>query len=345
MTWVVGGALTVTTLAVTVAYWVASTHKEKPAILPQSVPIDVHQQVSGYTFTRSDEGRRVFTVHAARTMSFKQGGSTVLDDVVVELFGRTGNRRDVMRTQRCNYNSQNGDLFSSGPVQIELNAQPEKVPVADLKGRQTVYLETSKVSYRHEGSLVMSDQEVRFRMGPTSGTAQGMAYATRDGWLELEKDVVMELHPRDGAASESPLRLIASRLRYNKLSRQIVLWGPVQAVQGVRTVSAGSGNVFLNEANRVTHVALEGSVKASEASAERLVELSADRAQGDIDPESGALSHLSADGNVAGQSRGRGSRVDWWRKKSNSVLPVFPPNLKWGMLRETYDSWLNLHLP
>ena len=126
MTWVVGGALTVTALAVSVAYWVASTHKEKPVILPQSVPIDVHQQLSGYTFTRSDGGRRVFTVHAARTVSFKQGGTTVLDDVLVELFGRTGNRRDIMRTQRCDYNSQNGDLFSSGPVQIELNAQAEK---------------------------------------------------------------------------------------------------------------------------------------------------------------------------------------------------------------------------
>ena len=330
ITWVVGGALTVTTLVVSVAYWVASTHKEKPAILPQSVPIDVHQQLSGYTFTRSDEGRRVFTVHAARTVSFKQGGTTVLDDVLVELFGRTGNRRDIMRTQRCDYNSQNGDLFSSGPVQIELNAQAENIPAAGLKGRQTVYLETSKVSYRHEGSLVMSDQEVRFRIGPASGTAQGMAYATRDGWLELEKDVVMELHPHNGAALDSPLRLTASRLRYDKLSRQIMLWGPIQAMQGGRTVSADSGKVFLNEGNRVTRADLEGSVKASESSAERLVELSADRAQGDLDPVSGALGHLSADGNVAGQSQEKGSSSRLVAERVELSLAGVPAKLQSG---------------
>jgi lipopolysaccharide export system protein LptA len=327
---VLGGALTVMALAVSVAYWVATRHKEKPVVLPQSVPIDVHQQLSGYTFTRSDEGRRVFTIHAARTVSFKQGGTTVLEDVLVELFSRTGKRHDLMRTQRCNYNSQNGDLSTSGPVHIELNAEAEKAPAAGLKGRQTVYLETSKVSYRHEGSLVTSDQAVRFRIGPASGTSQGMAYATRDGSLELEKDVVMELLPHNGDASGPPMWLTASRLRYEKLTRQVTLWGPVRVVQGERNVSAGSGKVFLNEADRVTRVNLEGSVKASESSAQRLVELSADRAQGDFDPVSKALRHLSAQGNVAGQSQEKGSASRLLAERVELSLAGVPAKLQSG---------------
>jgi lipopolysaccharide export system protein LptA len=327
---VVGGALTVTVLVVSVAYWVATTHKEKPVVLPQSVPIDVHQQVSGYTFTHSDGDRRVFTVHAARTVSFKQGGTTVLEEVLVELFGQTGKRRDIMRTQRCDYNSQNGDLFTSGPVHIELNAEADRAPAAGLKGTQTVYLETSKVSYQHEGSLVMSDQEVRFRIGPASGTSQGMVYATRDGSLELEKDVVMELQSPNGHASDPPMGLTASHLRYEKLSRQITLWGPIRVTRGERNVSAGSGKVFLNEANRVTRVDLEGSVKASESSAARLVELSADRAQGDFDPESTALRHLSARGNVAGQSREKGSASRLLAEKVELNLAGIPAKLQSG---------------
>ena len=51
--------MTVTTLVVSVAYWVATTHKEKPMVLPQSVPIDVHQQLSGYTFTHTPVPVRV----------------------------------------------------------------------------------------------------------------------------------------------------------------------------------------------------------------------------------------------------------------------------------------------
>jgi lipopolysaccharide export system protein LptA len=322
--------LAITVLVVSVAYWVASSHKEKPVVLPQSVPIDVHQQLSGYTFTHSDGDRRVFTVHAARTVSFKQGGTTVLEDVLVELFGRTGNRRDIMRTQRCDYNSQNGDLFSSGPVHIELNAEADKMPAEGLKGKQTVYLETSKVSYQHEGSQVVSDQEVRFHTGLASGTSQGMVYATRDGSLELEKDVVVQLQPRIDHASDPALRLTASRLRYDKLRRQIMLWGPIRVTQGERNVSADSGKVFLNEASRVTRVDLEGSVKALESSAARLVELSADRAQGDFDPESTALRHLSAQGNVAGPTREKGSSSRLMAEKVELDLAGIPAKLESG---------------
>jgi lipopolysaccharide export system protein LptA len=330
MTWVVGGALTVTALAVSGAYWVANRHKERLGGFPQSIPIDVHQQLSGYTFTHSDGDRRVFTIHAARTVSFKQGATTVLQDVLVELFGQTGKRRDIMRTQRCDYNSQNGDFFSSGPVHIELNAEADKVPAGGLKGSRTVYLETSRVSYQHEKSLVVSDEAVRFRIGPASGTSQGMAYATRDGSLELEKDVVMELLPHNGQASGPPMGLTASHLRYEKRSRQITLWGPIRVTQGERNVAAGSSEVFLNEANQVTRVDLEGSVKASESSAERLVEISADRAQGDFDPASRALRHLSAQGNVAGQSRGKGSASRLLAERVELSFAGIPAKLQSG---------------
>jgi lipopolysaccharide export system protein LptA len=330
MTWLVGGALTVTALAVSGTYWVATRHKEKPVVLPQNVPIDIHQQLSGYTVTHSDGDRRVYTVHAARTVSFKQGGTTVLQDVLVELFGRTGKRRDIMRTERCNYNSQNGDLFTSGPVHIELNSGNEMAPAAGSKGNQTVFLETSEVSYRHENSLVTSHQLVRFRIGPASGTSRGMVYATKDGSLELVNDVTMELLPRNGHASGPPMELSAGRLRYEKPTRQITLWGPIRITQEDRKVSAEGGQVFLDEANRVTRVDMEGGVKASESSLRRQVDLSADRAQGDFDPASRALRHLSAQGNVVGQSRAKGNVSQLQAERVDLNLAGVPAKLQSG---------------
>ena len=330
MAWLVGGALTVTALAVGGTYWVATRHKEKPVLLPQDVPIDIHQQLSGYTVTHSDGDRRVYTVHAARTISFKQGGNTVLDDVLVELFGRTGKRSDIMRTQQCEYNSQDGDLFSSGPVHIELNSEAEKTPAERLKGSRTVYLDTSKVSYQHEKSLVTTEEAVRFRVGQASGTARGMVYATKDGSLELEKDVSVDLPPRSAPASGPALELTASRLRYEKPSRQITLWGPIQVTQGERKVSADNGKVFLDAVNRVTRVDLEGSVKASESSAARQVELSADRAEGDFDAVSRALRHLSAQGNVTGKTSNKGSASHLLAGRVDLTLAGVPAKVQSG---------------
>ena len=305
-TWMVGGALTLATLGVSTAYWFSTRHKEKAVVLPESVPRDVNQQLSGYTATHSDGDRRVFTVHAARTVSFTQGGAMVLEDVLVELFGRTGNRHDIMRTERCDYDTQNNDLTTSGPVHIELNAGAEKAPAGGFKGKQTIYLDTSKVSYQHEESQMTSDQAVSFRVGPATGSALGMVYGTRDGSLELEKDVVIEVPPAQGAPGPTT-KITASRLRYEKPSGHVSLSGPIQVTQGEHRVSASGGKVFLNEANKVTRVALEGSVKAEESSPARVSELSADRAEGQFDPATTALRHLLAQGNVTGQSHDKNS--------------------------------------
>jgi len=244
--------LAITVLVVSVAYWVASSHKEKPVVLPQSVPIDVINSFRGTrSHTRTETGVFSLSMRLARCPSSRE------ELQFLKMCWWSCSAEPVIAATSCAPNGATTTarmvtFFSSGPVHIELNAEADKMPAEGLKGKQTVYLETSKVSYQHEGSQVVSDQEVRFHTGLASGTSQGMVYATRDGSLELEKDVVVQLQPRIDHASDPALRLTASRLRYDKLRRQIMLWGPIRVTQGERNVSADSGKVFLNEASRVT---------------------------------------------------------------------------------------------
>ena len=85
-----GGGISLTALAVGLTYWMGSTRHTPPAhTLPSPAP-DVNQQLSGYTFTRYEQGRAVFTVQAARTLAYQQSKSTTLEDVTVEVFGRKG---------------------------------------------------------------------------------------------------------------------------------------------------------------------------------------------------------------------------------------------------------------
>ena len=150
LTGLVVGGISITALAVGLTYWGGTNHRTQSAHILPSPAQDVNQQLSGYTFTRSDEGHPVFTVHAARTVSYQQSKSTTLEDVTVEVFGRKGDRGDILRTHRCEYNSQSGDFLSSGPVQIELSAHSSDVPGSGLRGKHRVYLETSKVAYHQE---------------------------------------------------------------------------------------------------------------------------------------------------------------------------------------------------
>ncbi len=303
LTRLVAGGLAVAAVTVGVTYWRGRVRKEAPLPTPQSLPADVHQQLSGYTYTFSSGSHQVFTVHAARTIRFERGGTTVLDDVWVEVFGREGNRHDILRTRECEYNPQSGDLYSAGQVEIELNAPPSGHAASAASGNTPVKLETSQLSFQHQGSRVVTNQPVKFSAGSISGTARGMVYATREGSLELNQDVRMEMRPRAGRVAQPPLQLSATHLWYNKDHGEVALAGPVEFTQGARQVRAERGDVLLDKQNRVTHAELDGSIQALDTTGGRSLELAAQRLRGEFAAATGALRQIVADGQVTAHSR------------------------------------------
>lgn len=319
--WIAGlviGALAATVMTVALAYWWSSARRDKPLPAPEALPTNVHEQASGYSFTHSDGRRQIFTVHAARTIAFKEGGITVLEDVMVELFGREGNRHDVLRTHQCEYNPESGDLSSPGEVEIELNAPAGEVPGVSRTahpalrlGRYQVFLETSRVSFQQQGSLVVTDERVQFRVGPGAGSARGMKYGTKEGWVELEKDVVLEVQPR-GRSPAAPIRLAARHLRYvspRGESGTVTLDGPLEFVQGNRRVTSQRGMVWLDSRNRLTEAVLDGDVRAFDSSEGGAMESSGKRVRAEFDPANGQLRSVMAEGGVTGESH-RGGRQE-----------------------------------
>jgi len=307
LTGLVVGGISVTALAVGIAYWGGSSRHTAPVAVPPSPAPDVHQQLSGYTFTRSDEGHPVFTIHAARTVSYQQNKSTMLEDVTVEVFGRKGGDSDILRTKHCEYDQQSGDFFGAGVVEIELSAHSSDIPGTGLRGKHRVILNTSKVAYHQGNKLAETEEPVSFRMGPATGTARGMVYATGEGWLELKHDIAMDLQQGTEKAPQPPIHLTANALRYDKIKGQVALTGPVEVIQAKRRAVSENANVALDDHNRVSRVNLEGHAQAFDASPLRNVQLSADHVQGDFDAASGELRHLTAEKDVVGESRGKTS--------------------------------------
>lgn len=300
----VGGTLVALLVGIAGYYGWGHFRRESPRKLPAPPPAGVRQQLSGYTFTRSDAGQVVFTIHAARTVALKEGGTTVLEDVLVEFFGKRGERRDLLRTHRGNYNSNSGELITSGDVEITLNAPTED----DRKrpGRMSVHLVTSRLSLREGGTLVASDEPVSFRAGSATGTARGLAYGTRDGWLELKRDVRVEWQP-EAEGNEPPIRLSARRAYYDKRAGTIRLFGPVEFTQGARRVTSTTAILTLDTENRITRATLEGEVRASEEGEGARLEASAGRVTGDFEAASGNLLLAEAAGGVTVWSEKRGA--------------------------------------
>jgi lipopolysaccharide export system protein LptA len=271
------------------------------------LPENVHQQLSGYTFTRSEGRRQIFAIRAARTVAFKDGDKTRLEDVTVEMYGRTATRHDLLKTQRCDYEPKTGGLACPGNVQIELNAEGRSPAPSGFKGRQPLYLETSKVDYEPRTSLVRCDAPTRFRYGPASGSAVGMQYDTKDGWVELTKDVVINL-PSFGNI-KAPLRVTSAGMRYQKETGQIKLQGPLEITRGSARVVAGGAKVLLDHANRITQAVLEDGAQGFDGSGTGVLTAKAEYVKGDFDPANSELRTLVADGDVSVESRRGGNKA------------------------------------
>lgn len=351
---IVSVGLAGTVLTVALAFLWNRARQDRPEALPPALPTDVQNQASGYSFTQSVGERKLFTVRAARTVAFKVGGATVLEDVVVEMFGRQGNRHDVLRTRVGEYNPRSGDFSGPEEVEIELNAPTRQLagPASPASpdpparesashGHEPVTLETSKVVFKQQGSLATTNEPVRFRMGATSGSGRGMKYATQDGWLELEHDVVVDFQPGGAAATASapsatprsalawlpwssagqpgtagpavgararaaqpPIRLTARHLRYEAprgASGTVTLEGPVEIVQATRRAVAESGTLLLDSQNRLTEARLDGDVRALDSSEGRSMQGKAQNVRGEFDRATGQLRLVTAEGGVVAE--------------------------------------------
>jgi lipopolysaccharide export system protein LptA len=303
----VAGTLSVVALAVAAAYVLNLSHPEKSAPVPQTLPKNINQTLSGYTFTRSEGGRQIFTVRAARTVAYKDGGRTLLEDVIVEVYGSTARRRDLLKARQCDYETQTGGLSCLSNVEIELNAGEVAPTSSGLKGRQPLYLETSKVNYEPKKSLATSDEPARFRYGPATGSAVGVRYDTKNGSVELKKDVVINFAPTGSITV--PLRITSTGLSYDKDTGQVGLRGPVEITQANRHVQAAQGKILLDQQNRITQAILEGGAQGVDTSAGSFLAAKAETVKADFDPSSGEMRTLRADGEVEVDRREGGNGV------------------------------------
>ena len=311
-----GTGLVITAGVVLWTYWLGKTARQAPLPKPPELPKDVNQQLSGVTFTRSDKGRQFFEIHAARTLAYNQGGSTLLKDVYVEFFGHSGKRYDILRTPEGEYNQKTGNLSTPGDVELVLNASPSQLKELAAKpdqpinqkpadadaSRQPVYIRTSKVTSTEHGTQLESDTPVRFHLGDVSGSARGLIYGSDKSEITLKQDVQAVFHPPKGEKESAPIEVSASRLHYAGPAEGVQLWGPVKIRQGDRTVTASQGLISLDEHNSITDVLLQGNAHAIDSARAGQLRLQSDTMRGHLDPVTSRLSTLVVAGHVRGES-------------------------------------------
>src|ERR1700694_1787650 len=102
--------------------WVRHVEKKKA---PPPAPVDVSRQSIGINFKKGEGNQTIFEVAASHSTEFKGQDASLLEDVKITIYGKAGERHEVIHTQTCQYAKENGRVECSGEVQIDLMSQAD----------------------------------------------------------------------------------------------------------------------------------------------------------------------------------------------------------------------------
>jgi lipopolysaccharide export system protein LptA len=247
------------TVVVAVVYWNARRRAGQALKeLPQKMGIEIQQTAEGFSISKSEAGRTLFTIHASKAVQFKSGGHTELHDVSVVLYGRDSSRYDQISGSDFEYDPQSGNVTAQGEVQIDLEANPSGVLTADQAApkelKNPIHLRTSDLVFNQKTGNAYTKEKVEFSVPQASGSAMGVSYAAKTNVLTLESQLHFIM------TAENQAEITARRGIITKEPRQVVLEDP-QMQRPTQKLSADRATLFLNASNTVDRVDAEGNIQ------------------------------------------------------------------------------------
>jgi len=290
--------------------WAAHVEKRNA---PPAPPIDVERQSNALTFSKVEGNHTIFTVRAAKSTDFKGLDASLLEDVVVTVYGKTGDRDDIIHTESCKYSKADGGIQCSGKVIMDLQsaADVEKARKHPHTVPNVIHVETSGVTFDHATAKAQTVQPVKFTFPNGSGEGVGAVYFSGEGHLKLIKDIRLNITATSAVATrktESPreVEILGQSLDLDRNTHAIWLAGPVTARSGADVLTAGELRLTLDSENRAqTMTAAPGAIhqlpEVVVQNPRGAETLDADLLTAKFAPD-GSIATLLADGNVNGNS-------------------------------------------
>jgi len=239
--------------------WDAYREKQKA---PPPAPQDVSRLSNGLTFSKMEGNQKIFTVEASKATDFRDRDASLLEDVKITIFGKSGERHDIIHTQSCQYEKTGGDIACSGEVQLDLESKAEAERVAKNQATGTqekVHVETRGVVFNRASGLARTDQPVKFVFPNGTGEAIGVEYRSEEGKVRLLRDVQFflvatgkETVDKKSASviAKEPIHVTGKSLDFERELRTMQLYGPVEAKTQATSLHAGKLTLTLDTAFR-----------------------------------------------------------------------------------------------
>lgn len=258
------------------AFYVRGILREKPLGNIPTIPADVAQSTKGFTFSKSEGGRTIFTIHAAQEEQLKESDRAELHDVNIVVYGRQSNRFDQIYGSEFQYDPHSGDVVANGDVNIDLEgdktgaSRPDQAPPQEIKN--PIHLKTSGLIFNRNSGLAETSKHIEFHLPEASGSAVGAIYDSRNNLLTLESAVRMI------STGKKKFTVTAQKAVMTKDPRRAVLQS-AQLEQQSQSVQANKVTLLLREDNTIERVLGDGDVILEDTSPKKGFRVTAPQAE------------------------------------------------------------------
>lgn len=225
--WLLSGVVGLTAVLVGLLWYGHYRAHRFLADIPRRLGLDVRSETNGFTLSKSEKGRTLFTVHAAKAIQ-RENGKTTLHDVAITVFGPKGsNQTDSIRGDEFEYDQPNGIVKAAGEVHLDLDA-PVTPGSVHTPGTTRIAVTTRGLVFLQKLGVAATDQPLTVVYGDLRGGATGADYESDTGLLRLRSQVVL-----DGVHEGHPVHVAAAAAQFDRQAGLGVL-------QTARVESAGN---------------------------------------------------------------------------------------------------------
>lgn len=269
--------------------------------IPEKIGVEFSQTTTGFTFSKTEAGRTLFTLSAGKAVQFKEGQRFALNDVRIVVFGRgtgEGNTYDQIFGRQFNYDPKTGDVTAQGEVSIDIQAEgkPDPDPLKSPSG--SIHLSTSDLTFNRNTGIAQTNEALEFAIPQAKGSAKGAVYDSNEMTLTLKQDV--RLTSVETAKAKSITMNAGSAVIAEQSGEAI--FQAVKLSQANKQMSAEKVVLKLRDDNSIEKITASGGVNAR-AEGKSNVDLRAALAEFNLGAKS-ELQNATMSGNVSLNSKG-----------------------------------------
>lgn len=232
--------------------------------LPARLGLQIQQTTQSFVLSKTDEGRKLFTLHAARAISFKTGGRVLLHDVEIDVYNRQNDQADSISGKDFEYDQNNQIVIAQGEAHIVLHApQPSHPGPAQNGDAQIIHITTHGLVFHQKTGEATCNGEVDFQYSKSTGKSLGAQYFSKTGQLILESQVVLTTEMQNRSAV-----VHAAHAVYDRELAQVHMVQPrylSSGTKGDQHGSAGTATIYLRPDGSAERMDAQGAVEIASA--------------------------------------------------------------------------------